>query len=215
ALAYACVYSYYNQDSVLQALAYACVYSYYNQDSVLQALAYACVYSYYNQDSERLDVLESQTENLELHVSALQILLEDGLLQCEDLASCVRLLSADKYNSGLELVRRVQERLRGILQHSTQDFHVGFLSQPENKDMKLSNVPAAVTASATEPVDGASDSADTAGGQDEEDDEYVPEWHDYDEDLDEDDFSYDEDDESENLEPDSFIFEDDDPEAYE
>eukprot|EP00079_Xenopus_tropicalis_P031814 XP_017945585.1 PREDICTED: cullin-9 isoform X1 [Xenopus tropicalis] len=85
-----------------------------------KVLGYACVYSYYNQDSERLDVLESQTENLELHVSALQILLEDSLLQCEDLGSCVRLLSADKYSSGLELVRRVQERLRGILQHSTQ-----------------------------------------------------------------------------------------------
>ncbi|XP_018118255.1 cullin-9 isoform X1 [Xenopus laevis] len=182
-----------------------------------KVLGYACVYSYYNQDSERLDVLESQTENLELHVSALQILLENSLLQCEDLASCVRLLSADKYNSGLELVRRVQERLRGILQHSTQDFRLGFLSQPDQKEIKLSNVPAPVTnlPAAINAADGASDSGDTAGEQDDEDGDYVQDWHEeYDDDLDEDDFSYDEDDESENFEPDSFIFEDDDAQAY-
>lgn len=47
---------------------------------VLQVLGYACVYSYYNQDSERLDVLESQTENLESHVNALQILLGKEVL---------------------------------------------------------------------------------------------------------------------------------------
>lgn len=38
-------------------------------------LAYACVYSFYNQDMEHMDVVEQQTENLELHTNALQILL--------------------------------------------------------------------------------------------------------------------------------------------
>lgn len=38
-------------------------------------LAYACVYSFYNQDTEHMDVVEQQTENLELHTNALQILL--------------------------------------------------------------------------------------------------------------------------------------------
>ncbi|XP_072266421.1 LOW QUALITY PROTEIN: cullin-9 [Pyxicephalus adspersus] len=183
-----------------------------------KVLGYACVYSYYNQDLERLDVLESQTENLESHVNALQILLEYSLLQSEDLACSVRLLSSERYNSALELVRRVQERLTGILHHSTQDFRVGFLSQPDDNPRKSSNVPeVAAFHGASDTIDGASDSGDLAGEQeDEDDDEYVPEWHeDYDDDLDEDDFSYDEDDESENLEPDSFIFEDYDGEAYE
>ncbi|XP_075060626.1 cullin-9 isoform X2 [Mixophyes fleayi] len=181
-----------------------------------KVLGYSCVYSYYNQDSERLDVLEAQTENLEFHVNALQILLEYSLLQSEDLACSVRLLPSDKYNSGLELVRKVQERLNGILQHSTQDFRVGFLSQPDDRQMKASNVPEVPAfPGATDTMDGASDSGDTAGEQ-EEDDDYVPEWQEeYDDDLDEDDFSYDEDDASENLEPDSFIFEDFDGEAYE
>lgn len=40
-----------------------------------QVLAYACVYSFYSQDAEHADVLEQQTENLELHTNALQILL--------------------------------------------------------------------------------------------------------------------------------------------
>lgn len=38
-------------------------------------LAYACVYSFYSQDTEHMDVLKQQTENLELHTNALQILL--------------------------------------------------------------------------------------------------------------------------------------------
>ena len=38
-------------------------------------LAYACVYSFYNQDTEQMDVVEQQTEHLELHTTALQILL--------------------------------------------------------------------------------------------------------------------------------------------
>lgn len=40
-----------------------------------QVLAYSCVYSYYNQDTEKMDVMEQQSENLELHTNALQILL--------------------------------------------------------------------------------------------------------------------------------------------
>lgn len=40
-----------------------------------QVLAYSAVYSYYNQDTEKMDVMEQQTENLELHTSTLQILL--------------------------------------------------------------------------------------------------------------------------------------------
>lgn len=42
---------------------------------LFQVLAYSCVYSYYNQDTEKLDIMEQQTENLELHTNALQILL--------------------------------------------------------------------------------------------------------------------------------------------
>ncbi|KAL4675607.1 hypothetical protein H8959_009752 [Pygathrix nigripes] len=40
-----------------------------------KVLAYACVYSFYSQDAEYMDVVEQQTENLELHTNALQILL--------------------------------------------------------------------------------------------------------------------------------------------
>lgn len=41
-------------------------------------LAYACVYSFYNQETEQMDVVEQQTENLELHTNALQILLGEA-----------------------------------------------------------------------------------------------------------------------------------------
>uniref|UniRef100_A0A674B2A7 Cullin-9-like n=1 Tax=Salmo trutta TaxID=8032 RepID=A0A674B2A7_SALTR len=85
-----------------------------------KVLAYSCVYSYYNQDTEKMDVMEQQMEALELHTNALQILLEETLLQCTDLASCVRLLKPEHLNTGLELIRRIQERLVAILQHSTQ-----------------------------------------------------------------------------------------------
>ncbi|XP_056408902.1 cullin-9-like, partial [Hyla sarda] len=183
-----------------------------------KVLGYSCVYSYYNQDSERLDVLESQTENLEFHVNALQILLEFSLLQSEDLACSVRLLSPDKYSSVLELVRRVQERLNGILQHSTQDFCVGFLPDLNEKEMKGSNLSnMAAFPGATDNNDDSSDSVDTGDEQDEDYvpvPNYAPAWHEeYDDELDEDEFSYDEDYDSENLEPDSFIFEDYDGEA--
>lgn len=33
------------------------------------------MYSYYNQDTESMDIVEQQTESLELHTNALQILL--------------------------------------------------------------------------------------------------------------------------------------------
>lgn len=45
---------------------------------------------------------------------------EETLLQCTDLASCVRLLKPEHLNTGLELIRRIQERLLAILHHSTQ-----------------------------------------------------------------------------------------------
>lgn len=45
---------------------------------------------------------------------------EETLLQCTDLASCIRLLKPEHLNTGLELIRRIQERLLAILQHSTQ-----------------------------------------------------------------------------------------------
>ncbi|XP_069464981.1 cullin-9 isoform X2 [Ambystoma mexicanum] len=185
-----------------------------------KVLAYSCVYSYYNQDTEKMDIMEQQTDNLELHTNALQILLEDTLLQCQDLASCIRLLKDEHFNTGLELVRRIQERLSAILQHSTQDFRFGFHSRAgSDGEMKLSNVPATELK-----FDGASDSPDTDEGdankeqedEDEDDEEYVPEWQEeYDEDdIDDDNFSYD--DESENLERDSFFFDDDDDgEVYE
>lgn len=45
---------------------------------------------------------------------------EETLLRCRDLASSLRLLRADCLSTGLELLRRIQERLLAILQHSTQ-----------------------------------------------------------------------------------------------
>lgn len=103
-----------------------------------------------------MDVMEQQTDALDVHTNALQILLgesplpdralasarshqrhrsrpsvrpsvlpsvhppEGTLLHCSDLASCIRLLKAEHLNTGLELMRRIQERLLAILQHSTQ-----------------------------------------------------------------------------------------------
>uniref|UniRef100_A0A4W5P5S2 Cullin 9 n=1 Tax=Hucho hucho TaxID=62062 RepID=A0A4W5P5S2_9TELE len=147
-----------------------------------KVLAYSCVYSYYNQDTEKMDVMEQQMEALELHTNTLQILLEETLLQCTDLASCIRLLKPEHLNTGLELIRRIQERLVAILQHSTQvGTREGFTLSEE--------------AGGSE-----SDNHNNKGGDEAEedewyDDEYVPEWHEDDED---DFFS----DESENLERD-------------
>uniref|UniRef100_UPI0037E7245D cullin-9 isoform X3 n=1 Tax=Semicossyphus pulcher TaxID=241346 RepID=UPI0037E7245D len=184
-----------------------------------KVLAYSCVYSYYNQETEKMDVMEQQTEALDLHTNALQILLEETLLQCTDLASCVRLLKPEHLNTGLELIRRIQERLLAILQHSTQDFRVGYQSKSSQdpESTQASNLSNHTDANKVSKSDRASDSGDSdnnnntgeEGGEeaededDEYDEEYVPEWHeDYDEDdIDEDDF-FSDDDESENLERD-------------
>ncbi|XP_035255877.1 cullin-9 isoform X2 [Anguilla anguilla] len=183
-----------------------------------KVLAYSCVYSYYNQDTEKMDVMEQQTEALDLHTNALQILLEETLLQCTDLASCVRLLKPEHLNTGLELIRRIQERLLAILQHSTQDFRVGYQSKPgsDQEAAQAANLANHTDSNKEAKSEGGSDSGDSdnvnntaedGGDGDEEDDEYddeyVPEWHeDYDEDdIDEDDF-FSDDDESENVERD-------------
>ncbi|XP_016099203.1 cullin-9-like [Sinocyclocheilus grahami] len=184
-----------------------------------KVLAYSCVYSYYNQDTEKMDVMEQQTEALDLHTNALQILLEETLLQCTDLASCIRLLKPEHLNTGLELIRRIQERLVAILQHSTQDFRVGYQSKtgPDQETAQASNLANHADANKGSKSDEGSESGDSdnnnnyagedpgdeAEEDDEYDDEYVPEWHeDYDEeDIDDDDF-FSDDDESENLERD-------------
>uniref|UniRef100_A0A673XSA6 Cullin-9-like n=1 Tax=Salmo trutta TaxID=8032 RepID=A0A673XSA6_SALTR len=153
-----------------------------------KVLAYSCVYSYYNQDTEKMDVMEQQMEALELHTNTLQILLEETLLQCTDLASCIRLLKPEHLNTGLELIRRIQERLVAILQHSTQvGTREGFTHSEEAEGSE-------------------SDNHNNEGGDEAEedewyDDEYVPEWHE----DDEDDF-FSDDDESENLERDFTSF---------
>ncbi|KAL2083032.1 hypothetical protein ACEWY4_020805 [Coilia grayii] len=183
-----------------------------------KVLAYSCVYSYYNQDTEKMDVMEQQTEALDLHTNALQILLEETLLQCTDLASCVRLLKPEHLNTGLELIRRIQERLVAILQHSTQDFRVGYQSKAgaDQEGGQASNVLNHAGTNKESKSDRGSDSGDSDNNnytgeegaeeaeEDEEyDDDYVPEWHeDYDEeDIDEDDF-FSDNEESENLESD-------------
>ncbi|XP_015427697.1 PREDICTED: cullin-9 [Myotis davidii] len=165
-----------------------------------KVLAYACVYSFYNQETEQMDVVEQQTENLELHTNALQILLEEILLQCRDLASALRLLRADCLHMGLELLRRIQERLLAILQHSTQDFRVGLQSPSlEAREAKGSNVPS------SGPRGSLGLETDEEEGEGD-----MPEWQqdEFDEELDNDTFSYDE--ESENLDRDAFFFGDED-----
>ncbi|XP_029608880.1 cullin-9 isoform X1 [Salmo trutta] len=172
-----------------------------------KVLAYSCVYSYYNQDTEKMDVMEQQMEALELHTNTLQILLEETLLQCTDLASCIRLLKPEHLNTGLELIRRIQERLVAILQHSTQDFRVGYNSKTgqELESAQASNL--SKTTNANKVAEGSeSDNHNNEGGDEAEedewyDDEYVPEWHE----DDEDDF-FSDDDESENLERDFTSF---------
>ncbi|XP_053769849.1 cullin-9 isoform X2 [Desmodus rotundus] len=176
-------------------------------------LAYACVYSFYNQDTEQMDVVEQQTEHLELHTTALQILLEELLLQCRDLASALRLLRADCLHMGLELLRLIQDRVLAILQHSTQDFRVGLQGPSlEAPEAKGSNVPS------NQPQGSSGlEVAEEEEEDDEDDDEDdVPAWQqdEFDEELDNDSFSYDE---SENLDRDTFFFgdeEEDDDEGY-
>ncbi|XP_068182700.1 cullin-9 isoform X2 [Antennarius striatus] len=182
-----------------------------------KVLAYSCVYSYYNQETEKMEVMEQQTDALDLYTNALQVLLEETLLQCTDLASCIRLLKAEHLNTGLELIRRIRERLLAILQLSTQDFRVGYQcrNSQEAESTEASNLSNHSDTNKASKAERASDSGDSEnnnntgedGGEEAEDDEYdeeyVPEWHeDYDEDdIDEDDF-FSEDDESENLERD-------------
>ncbi|XP_074434836.1 cullin-9-like isoform X2 [Larus michahellis] len=180
-----------------------------------KVLAYSCVYSYYNQDTESMDVVEQQTESLELHTNALQILLEETLLQYQDLASSLQLLKAEHFSAGSELVHQIKKRLFAILWHSTQDFHVGLqtLADSGQRKVKLSNVPtsgpACVGPKRTILCD--SPNADE-GAKGVEDEEYEPQWqedYDDDDDLDEDNFLFD--DESDNLDCDSYF---DDDDAY-
>ncbi|XP_036724842.1 cullin-9 isoform X2 [Balaenoptera musculus] len=176
-----------------------------------KVLAYACVYSFYNQDTEHMDVVEQQTEALELHTNALQILLEETLLRCRDLASSLRLLRAEHLSTGLELLRRIQERLLAILQHSTQDFRVGLQSpSSEAREAKGSNVPG------SQPQGSSGLQAEEEEEDDDDDEDDVPEWQqdEFEEELDNDSFSYDE--ESENLDRETFFFgdEEEDDEGY-
>ncbi|XP_010169490.1 cullin-9 [Antrostomus carolinensis] len=180
-----------------------------------KVLAYSCVYSYYNQNTESMDIMEQQTESLELHTNALQILLEENLLKYQDLASSLQLLKAEHFSAGLELVHRIKERLFAILWHSTQDFRVGLqtLADPGQTKAKLSNVSASAPACVGPKRTNLCDSPNTdEGGKEVEDEEYEPQWHedyDDDDDLDEDNFLFD--DESDNLDCDSYF---DDDDAY-
>ncbi|XP_074753707.1 cullin-9-like [Athene noctua] len=180
-----------------------------------KVLAYSCVYSYYNQDAESMNVVEQQTESLELHTNALQILLEETLLQYQDLASSLQLLKAEHFSAGLELVHQIKERLFAILWYSTQDFHVGLQTSadPGQRKVKLSNVPTSAPAFIGPKRTISCDSPNTdEGGKEVEDEEYEPHWqedYDDDDDLDEDNFLFD--DESDNLDCDSYF---DDDDAY-
>lgn len=60
----------------------------------LQVLAYSCVYTYYNQETEKMDVIEQQTEALDLHTNTLQILLGKVYLQEKQLGKVKVLLTA-------------------------------------------------------------------------------------------------------------------------
>ncbi|XP_017690827.1 PREDICTED: cullin-9 [Lepidothrix coronata] len=159
-----------------------------------KVLAYSCVYSYYNQDTESMDIVEQQAESLELLTNALQILLEETLLQYQDLASSLQLLKAEHFSAGLELVRQIKERLFAILWHSTQDFHVGLQSSgdPGQRKLKLANVPTSALAYTGQKRTILCDSPNTdEGGKEVEDEEYDPQWqedYDDDDDLDEDNF---------------------------
>ncbi|XP_068865346.1 cullin-9-like isoform X2 [Aphelocoma coerulescens] len=162
-----------------------------------KVLAYSCVYSYYNQDTESMDIVEQQTESLELLTNALQILLEETLLQYQDLATSLQLLKAEHFRAGLELVRQIKERLFAILWHSTQDFHVGLQTSGDavQRRLKLANVPASALACTGQKHTILCDSPNTdEGGKEVEDEEYDPQWqedYDDDDDLDEDNFMID------------------------
>ncbi|XP_032717840.1 cullin-9-like [Lontra canadensis] len=135
---------------------------------------------------------------------------EETLLRCGDLGSSLRLLRSDCLSTGLELLRRIQERLLAILQHSAQDFRVGLQSPSlEVQEAKGSNVPG------SQPQGSPGLEVDEEE-EDDDDEDDVPEWQqdEFDEELDNDSFSYDE--ESENLDRDTFFFgdEEEDDEAY-
>ncbi|OWK13384.1 hypothetical protein Celaphus_00014329 [Cervus elaphus hippelaphus] len=135
---------------------------------------------------------------------------EETLLHCRDLASSLRLLRAEHLNTGLELLRRIQERLLAILQHSTQDFRVGLQSpSSESREAKGPNVPG------SQPQGSSGLEVEEDEDEDEDEDD-VPEWQqdEFEEELDNDSFSYDE--ESENLDRETFFFgdEEDDDEGY-
>ncbi|XP_064020759.1 cullin-9 isoform X2 [Pogoniulus pusillus] len=184
-----------------------------------KVLAYSCVYSYYNQDIESIDIVEQQTEILELHTNALQILLEETLLQYQDLTSSLRLLKAEHFSAGLEVVRQIKERLFAILWHSTQDFHVGLqtLADSSQRKVELSNVPTSAPACTGPEGSILCDSPNTNEDNKDLEDEYELQWQeDYDDDDDDDDDDLDEDNflfdaESENLDCDSYF---DDEDAY-
>ncbi|KAK5882962.1 hypothetical protein CesoFtcFv8_021495 [Champsocephalus esox] len=129
-----------------------------------KVLAYSCVYSFYNQETEKMEVMEQQTEALDLHTNALQILLEETLLQSSDLASCVRILKASSLNTGLELHRRINERLLAILQHSTQDFRVGFQSK-STSETPQGNVSNNTDSNNKSKESGEADNNNAAGGE--------------------------------------------------
>lgn len=63
----------------------------------------------------------------------------ETLLQCTDLASCVRLLKPEHVTTGLELIRRIRDRLSAILQHSTQVGPQLSLSQSSADDDPVSS----------------------------------------------------------------------------
>ncbi|KAB0397887.1 hypothetical protein E2I00_004516 [Balaenoptera physalus] len=196
-----------------------------------------CTFHHQARDTEHMDVVEQQTEALELHTNALQILLgepparsvlshapsppapspdtqtEETLLRCRDLASSLRLLRAEHLSTGLELLRRIQERLLAILQHSTQDFRVGLQSpSSEAREAKGSNVPG----SQPQGSSGLQAEEEEEDDDDDDDEDDVPEWQqdEFEEELDNDSFSYDE--ESENLDRETFFFgdEEEDDEGY-
>ncbi|XP_069706420.1 cullin-9-like isoform X3 [Phaenicophaeus curvirostris] len=182
-----------------------------------KVLAYSCVYSYYShRDTESMDIVEQQSESLELHANALQIILEETLLQYQDLASSLQLLKAEHFSAGLELVHQIKKRLFAILWHSTQqDFRVGLQTDPGQRKVKPSNVPTAAPACAGTKRSILCDSPNTdEGGKEAEDEEYEPQWQedydDDDEDLDEDNFLFD-DESDDNLDCDSYF---DDDDAY-
>uniref|UniRef100_A0A8C5J909 CUL9 protein n=1 Tax=Junco hyemalis TaxID=40217 RepID=A0A8C5J909_JUNHY len=145
-----------------------------------KVLAYSCVYSYYNQDTESMDIVEQQTESLELLTNALQILLEETLLQYQDLATSLQLLKAEHFHMGLELVWQIRERLFAILWHSTQRLCFCVLLLNRQKRILLCDSPNT-----------------DEGGKDVEDEDYDPQWQedydDDDDDLDEDNFMIDND----------------------